>query len=100
MKEPRKDSTSSLLEVLRSAHPEDIVEYHRRYLQGKVPTFASWVWPGMTGLMAITFTESAADVCSVVLVAVFQLFEAQRVRRLQEGQRAGTVAAPVKFEVG
>ena len=43
MKEPRKDSTSSLLEVLRSAHPEDIVEYHRRYLQGKVPTFASWV---------------------------------------------------------
>ena len=65
-----------------------------------MPTFASWVWPGMTGLMAITFTESAADVCSVVLVAVFQLFEAQRVRRLQEGQRAGTVAAPVKFEVG
>ena len=43
MKEPRKDSTSSLLEVLRSAHPEDIGEYHRRYLQGKVPTFASWV---------------------------------------------------------
>lgn len=43
MKEPRKDSTSSLLEVLRSAHPEDIVEYHRRYLQGKVPTFVSWV---------------------------------------------------------
>ena len=43
MKEPRKDSTSSLLEVLRSAHPEDIGEYHRRYLQGKVPTFAGWV---------------------------------------------------------
>lgn len=62
-----------------------------------MPAFANLVWPGMTGLMAITFTESAADFCSVMLVALFQLFEARRIRRLQEGQRNGTVEPPVEF---
>lgn len=64
-----------------------------------MPTLASWVWPSTTGLMAITFTESAADFCSVILVVLFQLFEARRIKKLQEGQRNGTVPKPVEFTV-
>ena len=52
-----------------------------------MPTLASWVAPGTSGLMAITFTESAADFCSVVVVSAFQLHESRRIRKLQEAQR-------------
>ena len=62
-----------------------------------LPHIAAVLVPGTTGLMAITFTESAADFCSVVVVTLFQIHEGRRIRRLQEGQRNGTVAAPVEF---
>lgn len=63
-----------------------------------MPTLASWVAPGMTGLMAITFTESAADFCAVLVVAAFQLHEGRRIARLRQGQADGTVEPPVEFE--
>lgn len=62
-----------------------------------LPHIAAVLVPGTTGLMAITFTESAADFCSVVVVTLFQIHEGRRIRKLQEGQRNGTVAAPVEF---
>lgn len=53
-----------------------------------MPTIASWVAPDMTALMSITFTESAADFCSVVVVVLFQIHEGRRMARLRKAREA------------
>ena len=55
-----------------------------------MPSLAHVVAPGMTDLMSITFTESAADFCSVVVVAAFQVHEGRRIAKLREEQTGGT----------
>lgn len=62
-----------------------------------MPALANWAVPGTSGLMAITFTESAADFLAVIAVAVFQVLEGRRVARLRQGQLDGSVPPPVDF---
>lgn len=62
-----------------------------------MPSIMGLVAPGMTPLMAITFTESAADFCSVCVVSAFQAREGRRIARLRAGQKAGTVPPPVEL---
>ena len=62
-----------------------------------MPALAELVAPGTSGLMAITFTESAADFLAVLFVAVFQALEGRRIARLQHGQSDGSVPSPVDF---
>lgn len=62
-----------------------------------MPALAQLVAPGTTGLLAITFTESAADFLAIAAVAVAQVFESRRIARLRRGQAEGTVPPPVEL---